>query len=170
MILIVGLGNPGKKYEKTRHNLGYEVIDELLKLNFHNVILAKPNTFMNDSGKAVKELITNYKLPTTHLWVIHDDVDLKLGDLRIVQNRGSAGHKGVASIIKELGTKNFTRFRMGINPDLTKRVYKDLDEFVVEKFSSAEEKIIKELIEKVKKAVLSALEKIGISESNQSAV
>lgn len=158
MILVVGLGNPGKKYEKTRHNLGYEVIAKLSKLNFDNIILAKPDTFMNESGKFVKNLIKKHELPITHLWVIHDEMDLKLGDLKIVQNRGAAGHKGVSSIIKELGAKNFTRFRMGINPDLTKRVYKDLDEFVVEKFSPDEEKIIKELIEKTKRAVLSALE------------
>lgn len=156
MILVVGLGNPGKEYEKTRHNLGYEVIDRLEKSK--KIILAKPDTFMNESGKFVKSLMAEHKISTTNLWVIHDDVDLKLGVLQIVQNRGAAGHKGVASIIKELGMKNFTRFRMGINPDLAKRTYKDLDDFVIEKFSLNEEKIINELIDKTKEAIIFALE------------
>lgn len=163
MILVVGLGNPGKKYDKTRHNLGYEVIDELKKsvnrkAQNAKVIMVKPDIFMNESGKAVKKLISNFQIPISNLWVVHDDIDLKLGDLRIIQNRDSAGHKGVASIIKELGTKNFFRFRLGINPNMTKRAYKDLDEFVVEKFLPAEKKIIKNLIEKTKEAIIFALE------------
>ncbi len=136
MILIVGLGNPGKKYQLTRHNIGFQVVDEFVKKNnfpdfkiskkFNalisegivdgaKVILAKPQTFMNNSGKAVKSLIRNWKLEIRNLVVVHDDIDLPLGKIKISIGRGSAGHKGVQSIIDELATKNFVRFRIGIN-------------------------------------------------------
>jgi len=169
MILIVGLGNPGKKYEKTRHNIGFRVLDELRSLNLKMVILEKPKTFMNLSGKAVKSLIAKYKIPTTNLWVIHDDIDLPLGKIRIVKNRGAAGHKGVESIIKELGTKNFVRFRIGICPKTGKP--KNIEKFVLQKlreakpseagdetksqrpFNKDEEKIIREVIKKSVEAV-----------------
>jgi len=169
MILIVGLGNPGKKYQDTRHNIGFGVIDKLQSLNLKKVILAKPKTFMNLSGKAVKSLIKKYKIPTANLWVIHDDIDLPLGKIRIVKNRGAAGHKGVESIIKELGTKNFVRFRIGICPKTGKP--KNIEKFVLQKlreakpseagdetksqrpFNKDEEKIIREVIKKSVEAV-----------------
>ena len=151
MILIVGLGNPGKKYQDTRHNIGFGVIDKLQSLNLKKVILAKPKTFMNLSGKAVKSLIKKYKIPTANLWVIHDDIDLPLGKIRIVKNRGAAGHKGVESIIKELGTKNFVRFRIGIQPKFGKP--KNPERFVLQKFNKEEEKIVKEVIKKTAEAI-----------------
>ena len=151
MILIVGLGNPGKKYQDTRHNIGFGVIDKLQSLNLKKVILAKPKTFMNLSGKAVKSLIKKYKIPTANLWVIHDDIDLPLGKIRIVKNRGAAGHKGVESIIKELGTKNFVRFRIGICPKTGKP--KNPENFVLQKFNKEEKEIIKEVIKKTAKAI-----------------
>lgn len=147
MIVIVGLGNPGKKYEKTRHNIGSRVIDELKSLGLENVVLAKPTTFMNESGKAVKKLITNYKLQTINLWIIHDDIDLPLGEFKISFGRGSAGHKGVQSIINELGTKDFNRIRIGICPKSGKP--ENVEKFVLQKFSKEEEKILKETILKV---------------------
>ncbi len=146
MILIVGLGNPGKKYEKTRHNVGTRAIDELEVLGLKNVILVKPNTFMNESGKAVKPLIDKYKIKPGDLIVIHDDIDLPLEKIRIVRNRGSAGHKGVESIIKELKTENFIRFRIGIQPRPGKP--KNPENFVLQKFNKKEEKIVKEVIQK----------------------
>ena len=167
MILIVGLGNPGEKYKNTRHNIGFRILDKFLKeSNFskfklskkfyslisegeiakRKVLLAKPQTFMNNSGKAIKALITYYKLPTTNLIVVHDDIDLPLGKIKIVKNRGSAGHKGVESIIKEIGTKNFIRFRIGIQPKRGKP--KNPERFVLQKFTKAEEKIVKEIVEK----------------------
>jgi len=169
MILIVGLGNPGKKYQDTRHNIGFGVIDKLQSLNLKKVILAKPKTFMNLSGKAVKSLIKKYKIPTANLWVIHDDIDLPLGKIRIVKNRGAAGHKGVESIIKELGTKNFVRFRIGICPKTGKP--KNIEKFVLQKpreakpseagdetksqrpFNKDEEKIVREVIKKSAEAI-----------------
>ena len=151
MYLVVGLGNPGKKYEKTRHNVGSKVIDELEPLNLKNVVLAKPKTFMNESGKAVKQLIRNWELEIRNLIVIHDDLDLLLGKIRIVKNRGSAGHKGVESVIKELGIKDFIRLRVGIKPETGKP--KNPENFVLQKFNKDEEEIVKEVIKKTAKAV-----------------
>jgi len=151
MVLIVGLGNPGKKYEKTRHNLGFRVVDELRFLNLKKVVLVNPKTFMNLSGKAVKSLIKKYKMPVTNLWVIHDDIDLPLGKIRISKGRGSAGHKGVESIIKEVGSKNFVRFRIGIQPRIGQP--KNPEKFVLQKFNKEEEKIVKEVIKKIAEAI-----------------
>lgn len=170
MIIIVGLGNPGKKYKNTRHNIGFQVVDEFAKKNnfpefrlskkfnaliseniFNNkkIIAAKPQTFMNQSGKAVKALINFYK--TKNLFVVHDDIDLPLGKIRIIKNREAAGHKGVESIIKEIGTKNFIRFRVGIQPKNLKP--KNVEKFVLQKFSKEEGKIIKEVIKKTVGAI-----------------
>ena len=147
MILIVGLGNPGKKYKKTRHNVGWRVIDVLKKsldsAQDKDIILLKPQTYMNKSGKEVKSLITKYKIPISNLWVIHDDIDLPLGTIRISKNIGSAGHKGVQSIIDELRTKNFSRIRIGILPKAGKP--KNVEKFVLEKFTKEEKKIVKKV-------------------------
>lgn len=150
MIAIIGLGNPGKKYEKTRHNVGFRVIDQLSFLDREKVVLAKPKGFMNNSGKAVKELLKNKKIKPRDLIVIHDDIDLPLGKIRIVKNRGSAGHKGVGSIIKEIGTKNFIRIRIGILPE---RKPKQADRFVLQNFKKEEEKIVKEVVGKTTEAI-----------------
>ncbi len=178
MSLIVGLGNPGKKYLKTRHNVGFRVLDKFQKesnfpffkvskkfnsliseekIDRKKIILVKPQTFMNNSGKAVKILTTNYKLQTTNLLVVHDDIDLPLGKIRIVKNRGSAGHKGVESIIKELGTKDFIRVRIGIQPKKGKP--KNSEKFVLQKFSKEEEKIVKKTIKKICQVLKTALTK-----------
>jgi len=167
MILIVGLGNPGKKYEKTRHNIGFRVIEELEgKFLNKKIIIAKSQTFMNESGKSVKRLIENCKLKSKkissspsslsrsiieNLIVVHDDIDLPLGKIRIVKNRGAAGHKGVESIIKELKTKNFIRFRIGIQPKTYKP--KNIEKFVLQKFNKDEEEIVREVIKKSVEAI-----------------
>ena len=124
-ILIVGLGNPGEQYANTPHNAGFLVVDQLLsaydlklaannklksevaegKIGNRKIILAKPQTFMNKSGEAVKALALYYKIPPLNAWVIHDDVDLELSQIKIVRNRGSAGHKGVEDIIRKFKTK-----------------------------------------------------------------
>ncbi|MDX9893421.1 MAG: aminoacyl-tRNA hydrolase [Patescibacteria group bacterium] len=139
MKLIAGLGNPGTKYENTWHNVGFLMIDELHKnyagveAEFKNskkfkslvyecnqvedkIILAKPQTFMNNSGQAVSILAGFYKIAKNDLWVIHDDIDLPLGTIRISQNASAAGHRGVQSIIDQLNTQEFVRFRIGIRP------------------------------------------------------
>lgn len=180
MILIAGLGNPGEKYKNTRHNIGFQVIDEFSrKNNFpdfrfakkHNadisesvmgkekIILAKPQTFMNNSGKSIKSL--NVGRPG--LVVIHDDIDLPLGKIKISIGRGAAGHKGVESIIQELDppkdlgqAKNFVRFRIGIQPQIGKP--KNIETFVLQKFQENEEKIVQDIIKKTAEAIKTMLE------------
>ena len=133
MYLIVGLGNPGATYENTRHNLGFRVIEELGerlglshlrdkcrsfvgegKIDDHKVIIAEPQTFMNNSGEAIRELLFWYKLNSEYLIVVHDDVDLEVGEIRIKRGGGSAGHHGLESIIKNIGDSEFIRVRIGI--------------------------------------------------------
>jgi PTH1 family peptidyl-tRNA hydrolase len=144
--LIVGLGNPGKKYEKTRHNVGFRVIDELEKQIFNSdIILLKPDNFMNNSGRAVKKALKYSSLNTQDLIVVHDDIDLSLGDIRVSKNSSSAGHKGVQSIIDTLGTKDFTRIRIGIRPQHEI----DTTEFVLKNFTKVEEKQLPDIIKKV---------------------
>lgn len=167
MFLIVGLGNPGEKFQNTRHNIGRLVVNNWqLASCFSNfrlekrlnaliskrvldkkqIILALPETYMNNSGQAVKSLTISYKLQATSLIVVHDDIDLPLGKIRISKNRGSAGHKGVESIIKELETKNFIRIRIGIIPEKGKP--KNVEKFVLQRFNKEEEKVVQEVIKK----------------------
>src|SRR3989344_4538649 len=110
--LIVGLGNPGKEYEYTRHNAGFLFID-ILGNNFKNkkIILAKTQAFMNESGRAVANLMKSRKIKPENLLVIHDDIDILWGDFKFSFGRSSAGHKGVESVIKTLKTRNFWRLR-----------------------------------------------------------
>jgi len=152
MFLIVGLGNPGEKYEKTWHNIGFLAvnffskkknfpefkIDKKLKsevaeskIDKEKIILAKPQTFMNASGFAVGTLIRQWKIKSDNLVVIQDDLDLPFGKIRIVKGRGTAGHKGINSIIKIIGTKDFTRIRVGIQPSKGKPKHSEI--FVLRK-------------------------------------
>ena len=168
MILIVGLGNPGKKYENTRHNLGFRVVDQLKKdLNLadfdfdkksnsffsknNNLLLVKPDTYMNLSGQAVNSLSSYYKIKEEDKIIIHDDIDLPIGQVRISRDRGSAGHKGVESIIKNLGTKNFTRIRVGIKPKSGKP--KETEDFVLKGFTKEEKGIIDQSIKRSVEAI-----------------
>lgn len=131
--LIVGLGNPGREYRFNRHNIGFMVVDQLaadwgasfstvrFQASFTDVrrqgakiMLAKPQTYMNQSGRAVRSLVNFYKLPLANLLVIYDDVDLPFGILRLKPSGGAAGQKGMKSIIKELGSRDFPRLRVGI--------------------------------------------------------
>lgn len=133
MKLIVGLGNPGEKYKDTRHNVGFMVADKLahelggaditwetvakidaLIAKAGEVVLMKPETYMNGSGVAVKKAVSFYKISTEDIWVIHDDLDLPLGKIRIRIGGASAGHHGIDSIIQELGDDKFVRIRLGI--------------------------------------------------------
>lgn len=145
-LIIVGLGNPGKKYQKTRHNVGAFLIDQFPKKK-RGFILVKPQVYMNESGKVVKKLIKNLKLNLENLIVVHDDIDIPLGEFKIQKGRGAAGHKGVESIIKELGTKDFWRIRIGICPKNGKP--KSLEKFVLQKFTKKEEKKILKVIKKI---------------------
>ena len=177
MKLIIGLGNPGNKYKKTRHNIGFMVIDEITTnfqfpiFNFKSIfnaeiskkilkdekiILVKPQTFMNNSGRAVKAIIDYYKITTEDIIVIHDDIDLNLGEIKIQQNRSSAGHNGVQSIIDSIGTKDFTRIRIGIKP-INQEISIDTEKFVLQKFIKEEKEIIQETIERAAALVATAL-------------
>lgn len=115
------------------------------------VVLSKPQTFMNLSGKAVKSLNTYYETKPRDLIVVHDDIDISVGNMKIVENRGAAGHKGVNSIIEELKIKNFVRLRIGIKPKNKKP--KNTDKFVLLKFYKDEEKIINKTTERAAEAI-----------------
>jgi len=164
MKLIIGLGNYGPEYEKTRHNYGFMVVDEIArKHNFpdlklskeHNalisiendVILAKPQTYMNNSGQAVKSIASYYKIEPKDILVIHDDADIDLGEIKEAENQGSAGHKGVQSIIDELKTNEFKRIRLGINSEDPSFKGKELEEVVLKNFSKDEEEIVSKTID-----------------------
>ncbi len=169
-ILIIGLGNPGHRYKKTRHNIGFRVIDALKKeVSARDVLLFKPQTYMNQSGRAVKKIIQNSTylparqacLPARQEFkiqnsiVVHDDVDLPLGIVRISKNVSSAGHKGVQSIIDELETQDFARIRIGIKPKIEK--LQNTENFVLQKFSKEEEKNIKKVIKKTVEIIKESL-------------
>ena len=139
MFLVVGLGNPGEKYEKTRHNAGFMILDAL-ESKPKDVVFLKPQTFMNNSGKATKEQYRD----GNQLIVIHDDIDLPIGRVKISKNSGSAGHKGVESIIKAVGTQDFTRIRIGIQPEKGKP--DDVENFVLKEFTKKELPLVKEAI------------------------
>lgn len=165
-MIIVGLGNPGKEFKNTRHNIGFEVLDKIKEkndfpdftfskkfnaqiskgiLNQEKTILAKPQTFMNSSGKSVKVLMQYYK--KAKLIIVHDDIDIPLRQSKIVESGGSAGHKGVQSIIDAMKTKNFKRIRIGILPEKGKPL--ETERFVLKKFTKKEKGIIKETIKKI---------------------
>jgi peptidyl-tRNA hydrolase, PTH1 family len=162
MFLFVGLGNPGDKYQNTRHNIGFDAADliapssnweakyQSLFIKTGDIILAKPQTFMNLSGKAVKEILKYY--PKATLVVMHDDLDFPLGTVKVMKNAGPAGHKGVQSIMDELGTKDFIRIRLGINnPELKGQM--PSEDFVLRKFSAEEENLKKEMLTKTVSAL-----------------
>ena len=159
MIAIIGLGNPGEKYKNTRHNVGFMAIDKFAEKNDfpefklqkksnaliskkEDILLVKPQTFMNESGKAVKEILKNN--PAENLIIIHDDIDLPVGKIKIIKERGSAGHKGVESIIQSIGNEGLIRFRIGIGG------IKDVEamKIVLKNFSTEEQKIVEETVAK----------------------
>jgi PTH1 family peptidyl-tRNA hydrolase len=168
--LIVGLGNPGREYRKTRHNIGFMLLDRLtVKLNAHftrlqskalvgsanyqerKVILAKPQTFMNLSGQSVQGLMHFHKLPLENLLIAHDDLDLPIGTIRIRPDGGSAGQKGMVSTIERLGTDEFPRLRLGIGRPPGQMQAPD---YVLQDFSDAEMTVISETLDRAVEAAL----------------
>lgn len=154
MDVIVGLGNPGTHYARTRHNLGFDVVDALAsryriplssyeaesqcgkgRLGSRSILLAKPQTYMNVSGRSVASLVQRYLQENDHLIVIHDDLDLALGKIKLKHRGGDAGHRGIRSIIEWLGTGEFTRVRMGIGRPACGA---DIIDYVLAPFTSAE--------------------------------
>lgn len=174
VFLIVGLGNPGREYHQNRHNAGFMVVDRIanrfdIKLSRmqsralvgagsagdYKLILAKPQTFMNLSGQAVGALVNFYKVPHEQLLVIHDDMDLPFGEIRIRPGGGSAGQKGLASVIDRLGTQKFPRMRIGIGHPGGRR---DTANYVLGDFSSAETEILNQVLEEAAQAAADFLE------------
>lgn len=173
MMLIVGLGNLGLAYERTRHNVGFRVVDALATQwqfgwrgrtdceaavaegirNGTNIILAKPFTMMNDAGRAVAKIAHYYRLAAENVLVVHDDVDLPFGEVRREQGRGSAGHRGVASIIEALGTNAFWRVRIGVRNEYYRPGTKSADEFVLADFTNEEETRLPDIMRKATAAI-----------------
>lgn len=171
--LIVGLGNPGREYRATRHNVGFMLLDRLavkLDLRFtrlqsralvagghyegRKVLLAKPQTFMNLSGQSVQSLVRFYKLPLDHLLVAHDHLDLPLGTLRIRPDGGAGGQRGMESILARLGTDDFPRLRLGIGRPPGQM---DPAAYVLQEFSGAEQAVLSEMLNRAVEAVLTWL-------------
>ncbi|MBI2861633.1 MAG: aminoacyl-tRNA hydrolase [Chloroflexi bacterium] len=168
MRLIVGLGNPGRRYLSDRHNVGYRCLEHLAQtksLNFSTrtrwadlakgelssqpAILAKPRTFMNESGRAVRALLDRFHLRPAALLLIYDDLDLPLGRIRLRIQGSSGGHNGVQSVIDALGTQTFDRVRVGIG----RPIDQDPIEYVLSDFSSEEAKVISATLPIVAEAV-----------------
>jgi PTH1 family peptidyl-tRNA hydrolase len=173
MILIAGLGNPGASYERTRHNVGFRVVQKLgegaggaswnkkerfsaellpRKAEDFDVLLMKPTTFMNDSGKAVAAVAAFYQIPAARIFVIHDELDVPFGTLRIRPGGSAAGHHGVQSVIDSLGTKDFVRFRIGIGPKRPETM--PAEDFVLKRFSTDEEEQLGRIIAQAADTVL----------------
>ncbi len=170
--LIVGLGNPGKCYVKTRHNLGFMVVDlvaheregkwvqaktwkaEVAKLD--SIILAKPLTFMNLSGDAISRIARHYRLAPSQVLVVYDDVSLPFGKLRIRPKGSAGGHNGVSDTIRALGTDEFPRLKVGIAPQEEAR--KELSEFVLDEFTNEERSELEKVLRHATQAVTYVLE------------
>jgi PTH1 family peptidyl-tRNA hydrolase len=195
MNYIVGLGNPTSDYENTRHNVGRDIVEKFRKkhkfdnwefdkkknalitegkLGRHKVTLVLPETFMNDSGNALKGLITSKK-KAQNLLVIYDELDLGIGNQKISFNKSSGGHKGIESIIKKIGTKEFARLRVGISPTTPKGIVKKVSgedkvkKHVLTKFKPSEEDIMKKTFTKSVKAIEAVIDKgylISMNEVN----
>jgi PTH1 family peptidyl-tRNA hydrolase len=167
--LIVGLGNPGREYRDTRHNAGFMVVDRLCESfgirlsrlqskaligtgawDGRRMVLAKPQTYMNLSGQCVTSLLRFYKTPLDQLLVVHDDLDLPLGTLRLRPGGGSAGQRGLASIIQQLGTQEFPRLRVGIGRPPGQM---DPADYVLERFTASDRVVIPLLLDRAVDAV-----------------
>ena len=167
--IVVGLGNPGDKYARTRHNIGVMTVEKLLErtgtsfkshksgcliaetqLGDERVVLARPTTYMNDSGRPVRELSRWYKAPPEHLIVVHDELDLPFSEIRVKSGGGTAGHNGLGSIVSHLGTKDFLRVRVGIGRPPGR---KEAVGHVLNEFSAGERKELPDVIERAADAV-----------------
>ena len=179
--LIAGLGNPGTKYENTRHNMGFRAVEllaeqkgvKLNKVKFKSAynlmefagarcLVMKPQTYMNLSGEAVREAAQFYKIPPDHVLVIYDDVALPVGKLRVRPTGSAGGHNGIKNIIAHLGTDQFPRIRVGVgapeHPD------HEMIDWVIGKFSPAEKKVVDEAVSRALDAVLCVIER-GVNEA-----
>lgn len=166
--LLVGLGNPGREYRDTRHNVGFQAVDRLcasfgIKLTRlqskaligtglweeRKIVLAKPQTFMNLSGQAIASLLRFYKIPLSQLLVFHDDIDLPVGTVRIRPGGGSAGQRGLASTIQQLGTQDFPRLRIGVGRPPGQMQAAD---YVLQNFMPADQELITVVLDRAVEA------------------
>ena len=180
MYLIVGLGNPGEKYENTRHNIGFQVIDKLCsKLNSEitagkgsyfissatfdskKVFLLKPTTYMNLSGDAVQQVVHYFKISRSNIIVIADDINLKVGQIRLRESGSAGGHNGLSDIIQKLRSDQFIRVRCGVGNDFRPGQQAD---YVLSPFKSAEKEQVQFMIERASDASLSII-KDGLNKS-----
>ena len=174
MKLIVGLGNPGKEYEKTRHNCGFRVIEKLeaefgetcnkvkfqglytkVKYKGEDIILLKPTTYMNLSGQSVIEAMKFFKVNLEDIIVIYDDLDTEVGKIRLRETGNPGGHNGMKNVVQHLNSKNFKRVRVGIGRDMQIKII----DYVLMKFPKADEAKMEEAFIQAKDAVLLTLEK-----------
>jgi len=174
---VVGLGNPGSKYKFTRHNIGFRVVDSLAQdieiefkkvksyyslisrgmINNHKVMLVKPQTFMNLSGRAVSKVVSYYKIPLQDLLIVYDDLNLELGQIRIRKKGSTGGHKGMESIMQYLHSEEIPRLRIGIgNPSINFNF--DCVSYVLSNFNVDEEDKIKEAIKLSAEAIKTIIE------------
>ena len=166
-LLIVGLGNIGKEYDETRHNVGFKSVDEIQKSwkaedwkeekkwkclvsqaskNGQKVILAKPTTFMNNSGMAIEAISKYYKIPAENIHVIYDDIDLPLGAIRLRKKGGPGTHNGMKSMITQLGTENFPRIRIGIE---NRQNPIEIVDYVLGKWTKEEQTQLQKIIQEI---------------------
>jgi PTH1 family peptidyl-tRNA hydrolase len=181
--LVAGLGNPGRKYDRTRHNLGFKVVDTIagrydssfrkrkgeyrqssVSIAGTNVILIKPITYMNLSGVAVVEAADYHGLEMSEILVVCDDINLPLGKIRVRSRGSDGGHKGLRSIIDETGSADFSRVRLGIG--MPEDENKPVESFVLERFTGEEEDIVRQMIENAAEAVETVI-KDGIDVAQQ---
>jgi PTH1 family peptidyl-tRNA hydrolase len=168
--LIVGLGNPGEKYNKTRHNIGFAFLDHLAEkhgfsfsgpkwqakncktlLWGESLVLAKPETFMNLSGMSVGQMASYYKITPEKIIVIHDELDLPLGRVKMVFDRGPGGHNGIISIIAHLNSKNFARIRIGVGRPNSEKV--EMSSFVLSRFEETELQTVEKMYNDIEYAL-----------------
>ncbi len=159
MFYVVGLGNPGTEYENTRHNTGRMAVEFFGKKNTNkNVKIVLPDTFMNHSGKAVAKFIKSKKA-AQNLIIVHDDLDLPLGTMKISYNKGTGGHRGLDSVVKAVKTREFTRLRIGISPVTPGgKIKKPAGEkavldFILAKFKPSELEVLKKIFKKTSESV-----------------
>lgn len=174
MKLIVGLGNPGRDYEATRHNAGFMVLDALagklgvelvndrklkadiaITLRAETLILAKPTTFMNKSGDSVQKIASYYKVAVEDVWVVSDDLDLEFGTIRVRRGGSSGGQNGLKDIIEKVG-EDFVRFRVGIKNSQADQIA--ADKFVLQKFTGDEQEKLEGIIDKSLDLIVNALQ------------
>ena len=158
--LVVGLGNPGKEYETTYHNVGVLALESLAPEKFKKykdlfeyaetdaTVFVRPLTYMNESGTAVRAALKNFKAKPASLVLIHDDSDIIVGEYKISFDRNSAGHKGVQSVIDALGTKEFSRIRIGIRP-ARERQRQKVGEFALKKIATKDMVVLKKVFEEI---------------------